>query len=100
MGPMMVPMLQTKGMMEKARAGFVSREHDRRRDRKHTFMFGLSHQLANHGLDDADVAVQQTAKGAPGQREPEVLGEPHHDHAEHGADAADQQDWLAADAVG
>jgi hypothetical protein len=62
-------------------------------------MLWLGHQLANHGLNNTDVAVKQPAESASDQGDPEVLGKADHDHAEHGADASQEQDGLAPHAV-
>lgn len=62
-------------------------------------MFRLGDEFANHGLDDADVAVEETTYGSTEQSNPNVGGESYHDHAKHGAHAADDEDGLAADAV-
>ncbi len=62
-------------------------------------MLRLRHDFCDHGLDNANVAVQKSADGSPEQGNPDVGGESHHDHAEHGPDAPEQQDGLAADAI-
>jgi hypothetical protein len=63
-------------------------------------MFGFFDELANHGLDDADVAVEETTYGSTEQSNPNVGGESYHDHAKHGAHATNHEDRLAADAIG
>ncbi len=63
-------------------------------------MFGLGDKLANHGLDDTNVAVEKTTKCATEQSNPNVGGETDHDHTEHGTYTAKDQDGLAADSVG
>lgn len=62
-------------------------------------MFGLGDELANHGLDDTNVAVEKTTDSATDQSNPNVGGEADHDHAEHGSHAAKDQDGLAANSV-
>jgi hypothetical protein len=62
-------------------------------------MLWLGNQLANHGLDDSDVAVQQPAKRTAKQRHPDVVGKSDHHHTEHRADTSEQQHRLSADAV-
>lgn len=62
-------------------------------------MLGFRDELANHGLDDANVAVEETPYGASGQRDPDVGGKSHHDHAKHGTHTAEDEDWLAANAI-
>jgi hypothetical protein len=62
-------------------------------------MLRFGDQLANHGLNNTNVAVQETTQGASEQRNPQVLRKTDHDHAEHGADAAQQQDWFTTDAI-
>lgn len=63
-------------------------------------MLGSFDQLTDHGLDDANVAVEKPAEGTAGEGDPQVACHADHDHAEHGAEAADEQDGLAANAVG
>ena len=63
-------------------------------------MFGLRYQLADHGLDHGDIAVEKAADSTSQQSNPKVGGDAYHNHAEHGPDASQQEDRLAADAVG
>lgn len=87
-------------LIEYARAVAVSEDHwQRSRGQKLTLMLWLGDQLANHGLDDANVSVQQPAEGAAKQCHPDVLGETDHHHTEHRADTSEQQHWLSPDAV-
>lgn len=65
-----------------------------------TLMLWLLDQLADHSLDDADIAVQQAAHDTPQQRHPDIARHADNDHAQHGANAADEQHGLAANAVG
>jgi len=62
-------------------------------------MFWLRNQLADHGLNDANVAIQQAANSTPEKGHPDVVSKADHDHAEHGADASQQQDRLATDSI-
>lgn len=62
-------------------------------------MFGLCHQFSHHGLDDSDIAVEQATGHTGKQGEPDVGCEAHHDHGQHGAEAAQQENRLAADPV-
>lgn len=69
-GPMMVPMLQTKGITAKARAVVwpvstclkgeqtLPREE---RGNQLTFVFGLGNEFTNHCLNDTDIAVEKAA---------------------------------------
>ena len=62
-------------------------------------MFWFLHQLTDHGLDDTDVAIQQTTQGSTDEGNPEVGGESYHDHAEHGSDATHNQNRLSTDPI-
>lgn len=62
-------------------------------------MLRLRNQLANHGLNNTDVAVEEAANGPADQSNPNVGGKTDHDHAEHGADASQEQYGFASDAV-
>ena len=64
-----------------------------------TFVLWFGDELTDHGLDDTDVAVEKSTYGSAEHSNPNVGGESYHDHAEHGSNAADDQDGLAADAV-
>lgn len=64
-----------------------------------TLMLGFCDELTDHGLDDANVAVEETPYCASSQRDPDVGGESDHDHAEHGPHTAKHQDRFATDAV-
>ena len=64
-----------------------------------TFVLLLGHQLSHHGLDDANVAVEEATERSPEKGNPNVGGKSNHDHAEHGAEATQKQDWLAADSI-
>ncbi len=90
--------------MEYALAAEISHvyvnEEEREGDTKRTLLFRLADELPHHGLDDTDVAVEETADGAANQGDPEVGGETDHDHAEHGSQTAEEQDGFAADAIG
>jgi len=56
-------------------------------------------QLANHSLQDANVSVEQATDGSAQERDPDIFGKADDEHAQGGAQAADEQDGLAADAV-
>lgn len=62
-------------------------------------MLGFCDELTDHGLNDADVAVEKPPDRASNQRDPDVGGESYHDHTEHGPHTAEHQDWFATDAV-
>lgn len=62
-------------------------------------MLGLCDELANHCLDDADVAVEKSTYGSSEQCNPHVGGEAYHDHTEHGSHTSQHQDRLAADSI-
>ena len=62
-------------------------------------MLWLRDELADHGLNDADIAVEKTAYGSPEHGNPNIGGKSYHDHAKHGSNAAEKQDGLAANAV-
>jgi hypothetical protein len=99
---MMVPTLHTKGT---GKSQYTTKGRGSTRIGELTnrvrarLVLGLGDELADHGLDNTNVAVEEPADGPPRQRDPDVGGEADHDHAEHGADAAQQQHGLAADAV-
>ena len=63
-------------------------------------MLWLCDQLSDHCLNDGNVSVEQSAQGTPQEGDPEAGGKAHHDHAEHGADAPDEQDRLSSNSVG
>lgn len=63
-------------------------------------MLGFRDELADHGLNDANVAVEEAPYRASNQRDPDVGRESYHDHAEHGPHTAEHQDWFATDTVG
>lgn len=42
---------------------------------KLTLMLRLGNKLADHGLDNSDVAVQETANSATKKRNPDIWGE-------------------------
>lgn len=63
-------------------------------------MFRPGDHFTDHGLDDTNVAVQQTAEGTTQKGDPDVGSEADNDHADHGADAANEEDRLATDAIG
>lgn len=65
-----------------------------------TFVLRFGDQLADHCLDDADVAVEKATDGSPEQSNPYIGGESYHDHAEHGAHTSNHQYRLATDAIG
>lgn len=62
-------------------------------------MLRLVDKLANHGLDDADVAVEDTTEGSSNKGDPEVGGKADNEEGKEGASAAQKEDWLSADAV-
>ena len=62
-------------------------------------MLGFRHQLTNHGLDDSNVSVEETADNPSQQGHPDVGGESNHDHAEHCPDTPKQEDGLPPDSV-
>lgn len=64
-----------------------------------TFVLWFCDELANHGLDDGNVSVEKTANDSSQQGHPDVGGKANHDHAEHGPNASQQEDGLAADSV-
>lgn len=98
--PTIVPTDQTKGMTAYARAGPTSAFLPLQEGVAGlTLMLGLVDNLANHGLDDTNVAVEDAAEGAADQGDPEVCGETDDQEREKRAGAAQQQDGLAANAV-
>lgn len=62
-------------------------------------MLRLGNKLANHGLHDPDIPIQQPAQRPSDERNPDVRREPDHDETEHGAEAPQEQHRLPADAV-
>jgi hypothetical protein len=62
-------------------------------------MLWLGDQLADHGLNDADVAIEEATKGTASEGNPNVRGKSDRDHAEHGSHASDDQDGLASNAI-
>lgn len=62
-------------------------------------MLRFGHQLADHGLDHTNVSIQCSAKDSTNQRDPDVGSESEDHHADHGASAAYEQDWLSPNAV-
>lgn len=62
-------------------------------------MFRFGDQLADHGLDHADVAVQGSAEKPSYQCYPNVGGKPENHHAEHCSGTANEQDWFPSNAV-
>lgn len=55
-----------------------------------TLMLGSFDQLAHHGLDDANIAVEETSGNSSGQGRPEALRESDNQERNHGADATEQ----------
>lgn len=62
-------------------------------------MFRLGYKLPDHGLDDADVAVQQPADGSSAKRDPQVRRKSDHDQAEQRAEASQEEDRLPTDSI-
>lgn len=62
-------------------------------------MFRLRHKLSNHGLDDANVSVQGSAKDTPGEGNPDVVGKAKDDHRDHRTKASQQKNGLPANAI-
>jgi hypothetical protein len=64
-----------------------------------TFMLRLGDQFPNHCLNDSNIAIQKPAYCSPQQSNPDVGGKPNHDHAKHGSQASQEEDWLSAYAI-
>lgn len=62
-------------------------------------MLRLADQLTDHGLNHTNVAIQGSAEDSTNQCYPNVGGKSEDDHAEHGASAAYEQDWLSPNTV-
>jgi hypothetical protein len=65
-----------------------------------TLMLWLCHQLSNHGLDNANVAIQETTYCSSKESNPDVGSKSNHNHAEHGTQAPQEKNWFSADPVG
>jgi hypothetical protein len=59
----------------------------------------LRDKLANHSLDNSDVAIQQTANSSSEECNPNVGCEAKYDHAEGSANAAHEKHRLSSDAI-
>lgn len=83
-------------------AGCISLAHliyPTKRDYQLTLMLRSLHQLSDHGLNNSNVAVEETADSSTDQGNPDVGGESNHNHAEHGTGTSNHQHRLAANAV-
>ena len=62
-------------------------------------MLGFRNNLADHSLNNTNIAIQETPNGSSDQCYPNVTGKSNHNHAQDRAEASYQQDRSSAYSV-